>query len=321
MSKANQAGKQSARERMAAAQAAERATTRRKRRLLTAGIAVVVIGAVVGIGVGIKSSNASSATAAFVAPAGAVVDPEINAQTHTGDPTAILYGSPNAKVTMTVYEDVRCPFCDIFEEGANSVYKKYVDAGEVKVMFHEVKLIDVNDQAAGEDASGSRNGGSALACAQNAGLFDEYHDVLFANQPEETTDPWSDPSALITLAKKVPGLDTPTFESCVRNVTYGGFVDQNWTDFNTLKFQGTPTVEINGSALTDAQLFSANSTAGVTADTASDGEGANVTAIQSALQSAVTNAYGTSTPAPWAAASTPAGATSSAAAKSAASAS
>lgn len=300
MSNANQAGKRSARERMVAAQAADRTKTRRKRQMLTAGIAVVVIGAIVGIGVGVKSSSADSSTAAFVAPTGAVIDPEVNAQTHTNDPTAILYGSADARVTMTVYEDVRCPFCDIFEVGTNSVYKKYVDAGEIKIMFHEVKLIDVNDQSAGEEASGSRNGGSALACAQNAGLFDDYHDVLFDNQPEETTDPWSDPSALITLAKQVPGLDTPTFESCVKNVAYGGFVDQNWTDFNTLKFQGTPTVEIDGSALTDAQLFSASSTAGVTANTASDGEGANVTAVQSALQGAVTKAYGTTAPAPWA---------------------
>jgi protein-disulfide isomerase len=314
MSQANRDAKRSARERMAAAQAAERAKARRKRAMLTAGIVIVVIAAVVGIGLDLKSSKSN--TAAFTAPSGAVVDTYINAQTKTNDPTAILYGSPDAKVTMTVFEDVRCPFCDIFELGARDAYKKYVDAGEVKVEFHIVKLIDVNDQASGESASGSRNGGSALGCAQNAGLFDAYHDVLYDNQPVETTDPWSDTSALITLAKQVPGLDTPTFESCVKNVTYGGFVDQNWTDFNTLKFQGTPTVEINGTALTNAQLFSATSKAGVTANTTSDGQGANTAAVQSALQSAVTQAYGSATPAPWAtapaASSTSASATASA---------
>lgn len=303
MSQANRDAKRTARERAAAAQAAERAKVRRKRQLLTAGAVIVVIAAIVGIGVGVKSSNSSSSSAAFKAPTGAVVDPYVNNTTHTNDPTAILYGSPDAKVTLTVFEDVRCPFCDIFELGARDVYKKYVDAGEVKVYFHLVKLIDENDDASGQNASGSRNGGSALACAQNAGLFDEYHDVLYDNQPDETTDPWSDTSALITLAQKVPGLDTPTFESCVKNITYGGFVDQNWTDFNTLKLQGTPTVEINGTALTNSQLFSASSSAGVTSTTSSDGEGANTTAVNSALQAAVTKAYGTSTPTPWASAS------------------
>ena len=319
MSQSNRDGKRVARERIAAAQAAQRRRERQRRGWITAAVAAVVIIAIVGIGVGIKLSKTSAA--AFVAPTGAVVDQYVDAQTHTGDPTGILYGSADAKVTLTVFEDVRCPFCDIFELGARDVYKKYVDAGEVKVEFHLVKLIDENDASAGENASGSRNGGSALACAQNAGMFDEYHDVLYDNQPVETSDPWSAASALITLAKKVPGLDTPTFESCVSKVAYGGFVDQNWADFNTLKLSGTPTVEINGTALTNSQLFTASSTAGVTANTASDGEGANTTAVDTALQTAVTKAYGSSTPTPWASASSSAssGATASTSASTAAS--
>jgi protein-disulfide isomerase len=303
MSQANRNAKQSARARAAAALEAERRQARRRRQMLTAGAVIVVILAIVGIGIGVKVSGSGTTNAAFTAPSGTVVDPYVNSQTHSGDATAIEYGSPDAKVTLTVFEDVRCPFCDIFELGAKNIYKQYVDAGEVRVMFHLVKLIDVNDQANGVSASGSRVGGSALACAQQAGQFDAYHDVLFANQPDETTDPWSNPSALITLAKKVPGLDTPTFESCVKNTTYGGFVDQNWTDFNTLKLQGTPTIELNGTALGNSQLFSATSKAGVTATTASDGQGANTAGIQAALQDAVTKAYGSATPAPWASAS------------------
>ena len=315
-SQANRDAKRGARERAAAALVAERAKTRRRRQLLTGAIALVVIVAIVGIGFAVKSSssNSSQSASASAAPSGTVVDPFVNALTKTNDPTAILYGSPNAKVTMTVFEDVRCPFCDVFELGARDVYKQYVDAGEVKVMFHLVKLIDENDQASGDNASGSREGGSALGCAQNAGMFDAYHDVLYDNQPEETTDPWSQASALIALAKQVPGLDTPTFESCVENTTYGGLVDQNWADFNTLKLQGTPTVEINGTALSDAQLFTTSSKAGVTANTTAAGEGANVTAVQSALQSAVARAYGGSTPTPWAVPSTEAAASPSTAA-------
>lgn len=315
-SQANRNPKRTARERAAAAQLLQQQQSRRRRQYLVVSVAIVVILAIVGIGVGVKMSDNANAKAAapFAAPAGAVLDPYVNSQTHTGDATAIEYGSPSAKVTLTVFEDVRCPFCDIFELGSRAVYKQYVDAGQVRVLFHVVKLIDVNDQANGENASGSRTGGSALGCAQNAGLFDEYHDVLYDNQPDETTDPFSDPSTLISLAKKVPGLDTPTFESCVKSVKYGGFVDQNWADFNTLKLDGTPTVEINGSALSDDDLFSASSTAGVTANTRADGEGANTAAFGSALQAAVAKAYGSATPAPWAPSSSPSVATASASA-------
>ncbi|WP_051450745.1 DsbA family protein [Actinospica robiniae] len=304
MTKPDQRTRSDARQRAAAARAAELARARRKRQWLTGAMALVVIAAVVGIGLAAKSSNQSSNTAAtFAVPKGAVADPYVDAKTHTGKATAIEYGSPDAKVTVSVFEDVRCPYCDIFELGARGVYKQYADAGEVRVLFHVVKLIDENDQGAGENASGSRAGGSALACAQNAGLFDAYHDVLYDDQPVETTDPWSDPSALITLAKKVPGLDTPTFESCVKNTTYGGFVDQNWSDFNALHIDATPTVQIDGTALTTAQLFSAASKSGVTANTAEDGQGANVAGIQSALQAAVGKAYPGGAPAPWTAAS------------------
>ncbi|MBR7834471.1 thioredoxin domain-containing protein [Actinospica durhamensis] len=319
-----------ARARIAAMQAADRAKARRRRQLLTGAIALVVIAAIVGIGLAVKSSgsnggsnashgSATSSSAASFAPSGAVVDSYVNATTHTGDATAIPYGSPDAKVTMTVFEDVRCPYCDIFELGARDIYKQFVAAGEVKVEFHIVKLIDINDQANGENASGSREGGSALACAQNAGLFDQYHDVLYDSQPSETTDPWSDPSALIALAKQVPGLDTAAFESCVTNTTYGGWVDQNWADFNTLKLQGTPTIEIDGTALTAAQTFSPTSKAGVTATTSQDGQGANTSAILSALQAAVTQAYGSSTPAPWNPTATPTTASSAASATASAS--
>ncbi|MGH6656522.1 MAG: DsbA family protein [Actinocrinis sp.] len=302
MSQKNQAAKRVARERAAAERARQQQQQRRRRQWITAAIVLVVIAAVVGIGVAVKASKSSS-SAPFAAPNGSVIDQGVNAKTNTSKPTAIAYGSPDAKVTVTVFEDVRCPFCDIFELGARQVYKKYVDAGEVRVMFHLVKLIDVNDAASGQNATGSRTGGSALACAQQAGMFDAYHDVLYDNQPAETSDPFSDPLALITLAKKVPGLDTATFESCVKGVKYGGFVDQNWADFNTLGLQGTPTVIVAGATLTNTQLFSASSTAGLTANTRSDGQGANTTAIDTAFQAAVTKAYGSATPSPWASAS------------------
>jgi protein-disulfide isomerase len=299
----NRPANRTARERAAAAQQLQVRQVRRRRQYLVLGAALVVVLAIVGIGAAVKASSGSKGATAFSAPAGAVVDPYVNGQTNTGDATAIEYGSPSAKVTLTVFEDVRCPFCDIFELGSRSVYKQYVDAGEVRVLFHVVKLIDVKDQANGVDASGSRTAGSALACAQNAGLFDQYHDVLYDNQPDETTDPFSDPSLLINLAKKVPGLDTPTFESCVRSVKYGGFIDQNWADFEALNLNGTPTVEINGTALTTDQLFSSASTAGVTATTRADGQGANTAAFGTALQAAVTKAYGSTLPAPWASSS------------------
>ena len=52
------------------------------------------------------------------------------------------------------------------------------------------------------------------------------------------------------LAKQVPGLDTPAFESCVTAGTNKGLVQQNLADFNTLHLSATPTVLLDGKQLT-----------------------------------------------------------------------
>lgn len=289
MNQAKRDGKRGARERLAAERERQRQRKRRNRMLAIYGSALAVVVIAVVVGLVVANLNSGSVTSAFTAPKGAVVDPYVNATTKTNDATAIEYGSPDAKVTMTVFEDVRCPYCDVFELGAKSVYNTYVTAGQVRVLFHMVKLID-NKQ--GTANGGSRWGGSALACAQSAGRFDAYHDVLFANQPAETSDGFASTATLISLTAKVPGLDSPAFEACVRDESYGGLVDQNYTDFSTLGLQGTPTVMIDGTQLTDTQMFSASSTAGITATTSDITTGANVSAIRAALQTAVTKAYG-----------------------------
>ena len=117
------------------------------------------------------------------------------------------------------------------------------------MLFHPVALIDANDPG----SSGSLVSGAASVCAATAGKFDEYHDALYANQPDESDDSYSTTAKLIAVAKQVPGLDTPAFESCVTAGTYKGLVQQNMADFNTLKLGGTPTLMLEGKPLTIPQ--------------------------------------------------------------------
>ena len=121
---------------------------------------------------------------------------------------------------LTVYEDFRCSACGSFESGYQSAYKALVKAGKVELLVHPVDLIDNN-----EGGSGSLAAGNAAACAQNAGKFEDYHDVLYANQPTESNDAFASDGTLISYAKKVSGLDTPDLRE-LREVRQVRLLDQ-----------------------------------------------------------------------------------------------
>jgi protein-disulfide isomerase len=260
-------GKRAARDRLAAQREAEQRRQRRRRQWIIVGSVVAVVAVAVGIGVAVQSSGGKPKP--FVPVPGAVVDPF----TRTADSlaTAVPYGQAGAPVTMTVFEDFRCPVCRIFETGERSVYQAYVRAGKLRVLFHEVTLIDHND-----GGSGSLRAGNAALCAQAAGHFQPYHDVLFDNQPDESDDAYADPDRLVELAKQVPGLDTPAFEACARGTTYEGVVQRNWNDFNALKLPGTPTVMLDGKQVPSQSLFAVRGNTEV----------ANPTGLAAALEAA-----------------------------------
>lgn len=256
----------SAREKAAAARQAQLAGARRKRQLVIGGVVAVVIAVVVTFGLLVQHnraiSDAALGTGPFTAPAGAVGAGSL----------AIPYGaSQAAKVTLTIYEDYRCPYCKIAESLFESTYKTYAASGAIKVQYHLVDLLDRN-----LGGTGSVRAGNAGACAQDAGKFEAYHDVLYAGQPEENDDAYGSNAALITLAKQVRGLDSPTFESCVNNDTHGSWVKKNYGSLSTLLngSVATPYYAING-----AQFK-------LTGQSAADQQAA----FKSALDSAVTAA-------------------------------
>ncbi|MBC3841953.1 thioredoxin domain-containing protein [Streptacidiphilus sp. 4-A2] len=232
MSQKNSDGKRSARERMQEERAADEARARRLRKLGIAGavVAVLVVAVVVGI---LVMNSKSTSYSASQAPAGT-----------TGSNNLVVpVGAVNAPSTLTIYEDPRCPACGDFEKSFHTTVNQLLGAGKVQIHYHVVSFIDRHDQG-----SGSKNAANALGCAQNTGHFHAYHDVLYANQPDETVDAWSDKSKLITLAKQVPGLDTPTFEACVNNNTFGPWVTAVETDFDKSGYNSTPTILLNGTA-------------------------------------------------------------------------
>ena len=186
--------------------------------------------------IGVVAANAGGddegeASGPVVAPSGALGK----------DGLAIPVGEENAGSTLTVWEDFRCPACKAFEQTYNPTVRELTEAGQLKVEYHLVTLIDD-----GMGGSGSLNAANAAACAQDAGKFGAYHDVLFENQPMESDDAFADKGRLIELATKVDGLDTPAFRSCVEDGMHNSWVAKSNEAFQNENFSGTPTVLLDG---------------------------------------------------------------------------
>ncbi|MEV7581158.1 thioredoxin domain-containing protein [Streptomyces erythrochromogenes] len=227
------ATKRSARERLQAERERQKTRDKRRRTLIVAAAVVGVLG--LATVVGVIAANAGKDTSAkggpVVAPSGA-----------TGkDALAIQTGKPEAKATLTVWEDFRCPACKSFEDNYRDTIHELEAKGLLKVDYHLVTLIDGN-----MGGSGSLKGANAAACAQDAGKFTEYHDVLFQNQPQEVDDAYGKNAKLLELAGKVDGLVTPEFTACVEEGTHNSWVAKSHEAFAAGNFRGTPTVLLDG---------------------------------------------------------------------------
>ncbi|MGW0954153.1 DsbA family protein [Streptomyces sp. NPDC002545] len=233
MSEKNHQGKRIARQRLAAEREKQKNAERRRRTLIVAATVVCVLGlaAVIGVVAANSGKHKSSSAGPVVAPSGA----------RGKDSLAIPVGRDGAKSTLTVWEDFRCPACQAFETVYRPTVHELADAGKLKVEYRLVRLID-----GGLGGTGSLRAANAAACAQDAGKFPAYHDVLYRNQPKESDDAFADNGKLIQLAGKVSGLNTPAFDKCVKDGTHDRWVDKSNQAFEAGGFSGTPTVLLNG---------------------------------------------------------------------------
>jgi protein-disulfide isomerase len=243
MSRSNRIGKELARQRAAVAKIEAEYRFKRNRRLAVYGSTFGVVLLAVVIAIVVNQSLVPSAPP--LAPSATVAD--TTGGVASSNAMAIPVGEATAPVKLTVYEDFRCSACGSFESKYQSAYKALVKSGKVELLIHPVDLIDNTD-----GGSGSLTAGNAAACAQNAGKFEDYHDVLYANQPAESDDAFASTATLISYAKQVSGLDTPAFESCVESGRYDGWIKQNYRDLEQIdgNSTATPTLLANGEKLT-----------------------------------------------------------------------
>jgi protein-disulfide isomerase len=212
----------------------QRAAERRRRVTLWTTIGVVlvlVIAGLVGYGVmaGQQKDNASKLTTPSVA-----VD----------DGTAFAVGT--GPLTIDLYEDFMCPICREFENQSGATIKQLVAENKVTVRYHPIAILD---RYSNGTRYSTRAAGAAAAAAVDR-KFIAYHDVLYANQPQEGSSGLTD-AKLIDLGKSV-GLTSGSFADAVNNKTYDAWAGKVTETFSQRGFTGTPTVLVAGKQLTGA---------------------------------------------------------------------
>jgi protein-disulfide isomerase len=217
------------RDRAAARKIVEQQKAAAKRRKVTmwtsfAVVAVLVVAGLIGFGV---YANQSHSTASKAVTPSVAVD----------NGTAFAVGT--GPVTIDLYEDFMCPICHEFETDSGPTLSQLVADKKVTVRYHTVSILD--DRSQGTQYS-TRAAGAAAEAAQE-GKFQEYFDVLYANQPEENSTGLSD-AKLIELGKSV-GLGD-TFAKAVNDKTYDAWVATVTDTFSARGFTGTPTIVVNG---------------------------------------------------------------------------
>jgi protein-disulfide isomerase len=207
------------------------ARERRRTVTLWTTVGVVLVLVVAGfVGWGVVASQDKKTSAALTVPAGAV-----------DDDTAFARGS--GPVTIDIYEDFMCPACNQFEKASGDTLTQLVDANKVKIQYHPIAILDRFSN--GTEYS-TRSAGAAAAAAVG-GKFYEYHQVLYANQPEENSNGLDD-ATLIELGKQA-GLIDQAFADAVTNKTYTAWATDATEKATKNDVTGTPTVKVNGKKL------------------------------------------------------------------------
>lgn len=157
--------------------------------------------------------------------------------------------APDDAAQVHVYEDFQCPFCGLLERSAGESLSAAADTGDIELRYTFMSFLD---GALGNDSS-SRAANAAL-CANDAGVFQDWHAAAFAAQPEEGIG-YQD-AALTGFAEQagLAGGELDDFSACLSEQTYAGYVTDMQEAANQAGVKGTPTVEVNGDRLEDDEL-------------------------------------------------------------------
>lgn len=146
----------------------------------------------------------------------------------------LTLGKPNAPVTMEMFVDVQCPFCQDYETNdLPPIVTKYIRNGKVQLHLKPWAFL-------GPQSTTGRLGLIA-ASSQNKGF--EYAKVLYDNQQTENTG-WLTGQMMANIGASVTGLNMARWQADTNSSAPKTIASQVDALATQKKVQGTPTVYV-----------------------------------------------------------------------------
>ena len=157
-----------------------------------------------------------------------------------------ILGDPNAPITLIEFGDYQCHYCNVFFQTIeDDIIKNYVKTGKVKMIFKDYNII-------GPDSINASHGAH---CANEQGLFWEYHDTLYSNWTGENNG-WASPRNLTIFAEKV-NADMDKWTQCMNEKSHSITINESNNDARALELTGTPAFFVINSEGKVSKLFGA----------------------------------------------------------------
>ena len=182
-------------------------------------IGVIVVAIVVGI-------------ATSYSPTSETVNLDMG-RTHGSISTAMgspILGDPSAPITIVEFGDYQCEQCYAwFHNTKPRIVQDYIDTGKANLVFVDLAFL-------GRD---SPKAAQASYCAEDQGMYWEYHDLLYNSQEPKIDGGWANSERLKAFAFSL-GFDMELFESCLDSGKYSKRVQYNIQQAKEHGVRGTP---------------------------------------------------------------------------------
>ena len=247
-------GSRDRRERAAMAREAAQAGEKRRERtvrIIGAVAVVVVVGGIIGAAIFARSTDGSASGVEVVEPDPSAPVPAGVLGADSEWAFGVPYGSGSENVpVLELWEDFQCPACASLEAANGAGIAELAEDGLVRLIWRPTGFLDRN---LGNDASNRAIG--AWGCAIDAGFTREFHDQLYANEPEIEGDGWPNED-FIAIGEQIgmTGEVLDTFTQCVNDGDYRVWAANTTQQFDDGGIAGTPLGKLDGVEIPNATL-------------------------------------------------------------------
>jgi protein-disulfide isomerase len=206
--------------------------------VVTVAVAALLVGGAIGYAVhgwlapGLTAGQAVTPPHATEDGAGIVINPDI----------------PASQPRLVVYQDYQCPWCAFFARLFEPTVKPAVSEGRLRVEYRTMTFLDSLNDRDSATARSSTRAAMAAVCADAAGVYGAYHDLVHTNQPAEEGDGFTDALLRDQLPAQagLSGSALASFQRCYDDQSGLGYVLEANYAAQAAGVTGTPRYVLNG---------------------------------------------------------------------------